>query len=428
MQTSLTIQPISYVIGNVQLPGSKSISNRILLLAAMSKGITNIYNLLCSDDTRHMLNALKTIGITIKKFNNDNHCTIYGNTNAFYHNYNKKIFLGNSGTSMRSLVAVFSLGNNKIELTGDKRMQERPINDLVNALRQGGAIINYINDTKFPPISLEGGFIGGNICINGNISSQFLTALLIACPLASKDTYISVKDQLVSKPYIDITLQLIKKFGVHIIHNNYKTFLIKGNQQYVSPQSLYIEGDMSSGSYFLAAAAIKGKKVKINGVGVNSIQGDIQFTKILKKMGAIINIKENYITCQKNYLQSVNLDMNHIPDAAMTIAIVALFAQGTTVIRNIYNWRVKETDRILAMSTELRKIGAIVKEGKNYISVTPPNCFQYAVINTYNDHRIAMCFALIALSEVAVTILNPECTFKTYPNFFKHLLSISVFK
>lgn len=428
MKNFITLKPISYVNGNIELPGSKSISNRVLLLSAITKGVTKITNLLKSEDTKYMLNALQAIGIEFELFNNDTVCLIKGNINAFKNNYQKKLFLGNAGTVMRPLIAVFSLGKNSIELTGTTRMKERPINHLVDALRQGGACISYTEKVNYPPVCLKGGFIGGDIVIDGNISSQFLTGLLIISPLAKQDTYITIKGHLVSKPYVDMTLDVMKQFGIKIINNNYVSFIIKGNQNYCSPGYFLIEGDASSASYFLAAAAIKGKKVKVSGIGSNSIQGDINFANILKKMGAIVRIKENFISCQKGYLKSIDLDMNTMPDVAMTLAIVALFAEGKTVIRNIYNWRVKETDRLSAMAKELKKVGAIVNEGKDYISITPPKQFNSAVINTYEDHRIAMCFSLIALSEVSVTILNPQCTNKTFPEYFKKLLSISISK
>ncbi|MDE5285323.1 MAG: 3-phosphoshikimate 1-carboxyvinyltransferase, partial [Buchnera aphidicola] len=324
------------------------------------------------------------------------------------------LFLGNAGTAMRPLLAALSLNKNKVLFTGDDRMHERPIAHLVNALQQGGSYIKYKKNEGYPPILSYGGFIGGSIVLDGSISSQFLTSLLISAPLAIKNTTIFIKGNLVSKPYIDITLSLIKNFGVDIEHKNYSVFYITGNQTYKSPGEYRIEGDASSASYFLAAAAIKGGSVKVIGVGKKSIQGDIKFANILEKMGAIISWTDYSITCTRNSLYGIDLDMNHIPDTAMTIAIVALFSKGTTIIKNIYNWRVKETDRLSAMAIELRKIGAMVIEGKDFLSITPPKIFKHANINTYNDHRIAMCFSLISLSMTGVTILNPKCTSKTF--------------
>lgn len=425
MKDSFNLQPISYVTGTVHLPGSKSISNRVLLLSAMASGKTYLTNLLNSDDIQYMLKALKKIGIKYVLSDNKKECCIEGVGQAFQLSQPVSLFLGNAGTAMRPLLSALSLHKNNVVLSGDDRMHERPIKHLVNALRQGGAIIEYEKNKGYPPVHTRGGFTGGSIILNGNISSQFLTSLLMIAPLALKDTTIIIKGHLVSKPYIDITINLMQSFSISIEHNSYNIFYIKGRQQYKTPGQFMIEGDASSASYFLAAAAIKGGSVKVVGVGKNSIQGDIYFANVLEKMGAIIFWGDNCITCTRNELNAIDLDMNHIPDAAMTIAIVAVFAKGTTIIRNIYNWRVKETDRLSAMSTELRKIGAIVQEGKDYLSITPPVLFKYSDINTYNDHRMAMCFSLICLSEIGVNIMNPGCTTKTFPSYFKDFLSIS---
>ncbi|AHG60073.1 3-phosphoshikimate 1-carboxyvinyltransferase [Buchnera aphidicola] len=426
MQDSFNLKPISSVNGTIYLPGSKSISNRVLLLASLAKGTTYLNNLLNSDDVKHMLQALKKIGIHYHLSDNKKECHIEGIGHAFQLSKPISLFLGNAGTAIRPLLSALSLNlNNDVILSGDDRMHERPIKDLVDALRQGGAIIEYEKNKGYPPIRTKGGFIGGSILLNGNISSQFLTSLLIAAPLASQNTTIFITGDLVSKPYIDITLNLIKSFSVNIQHDSYRVFYITGQQQYKTPGKFIVEGDASSASYFLAAAAIKGGLVKVVGIGKKSVQGDINFANVLEKMGAIIYWEDNSITCVRNKLQAIDLDMNHIPDAAMTIAIVALFAKGTTIIRNIYNWRVKETDRLSAMAIELKKIGAIVEEGKDFLSITPPISFKYCNINTYNDHRIAMCFSLIALSKVGVNILNPGCTAKTFPSYFKYFLSIS---
>ncbi|QCI22173.1 3-phosphoshikimate 1-carboxyvinyltransferase [Buchnera aphidicola] len=427
MQDSFYLKPISYINGTITLPGSKSISNRVLLLASMAKGTTYLSNLLSSHDTQYMLDALKTLGINYYLSDNKKKCCIEGIGQPFKLSKPITLFLGNAGTAMRPLLAALSLYKNDIVLSGDKRMQERPIQHLVEALEQGGAYIEYKNNQGYPPIRIKGGFMGGEIMLNGNISSQFLTSLLISSPLASKDTTIFIKGTLVSKPYVDITLKLIKSFAVNIKHDSYKIFYIKGQQQYKTPGNYTIEGDASSASYFLAASAIKGGSVKVIGIGKNSIQGDIEFANILQKMGAIIEWGNDFIICTRNKLNAIDLDMNHIPDAAMTIAIVALFSTGTTIIRNIYNWRVKETDRLSAMTIELRKIGAIVEEGKDFLSITPPIAFKYSDIDTYNDHRMAMCFSLICLSGTSVNIMNPSCTSKTFPSYFEDFLSISRF-
>ncbi|XBC40547.1 MAG: 3-phosphoshikimate 1-carboxyvinyltransferase [Buchnera aphidicola (Nurudea yanoniella)] len=425
MEKTLTLDPISLVDGTVQLPGSKSISNRVLLLSSMSDGITNIHNLLFSDDTKYMLNALKIFGINFVLSKNNTVCEIQGRSDPLYANKEISLFLGNAGTAVRFLTAVLSLNNNNVLLTGDSQMKKRPIKHLVDALKQGGANIQYSAVKNYLPIYIRGGFSGGEITVDGSISSQFLTALLIASPLAKLDSKITIKGKLVSQPYIDMTLKLIKKFKVNIINDSYNFFYIKGNQRYQSPGNYLIEGDASSASYFLASAAIKGGSVCVTGVGSNSIQGDTEFSKVLKKMGAFVTVGKNFIYCRKGTLRGIDLDLNRIPDAAMTIAIVALFSKGDTVIKNIYNWRVKETDRLSAMSIELKKIGAKIQEGNDYIHISPPKKFCYARINTYNDHRMAMCFSLIALSNVKVTLLNPDCVNKTFPNYFDELKFIS---
>ncbi|CCP06772.1 3-phosphoshikimate 1-carboxyvinyltransferase [Erwinia amylovora MR1] len=326
---------------------------------------------------------------------------------------------------MRPLAAALCIGGNDIILTGEPRMKERPIGHLVDALRQGGADVDYLEQVDYPPLRVKGGFSGGEITVDGSVSSQFLTALLMAAPLAKNDSQIIIKGDLVSKPYIDITLKLMATFGVVVDNNDYHTFRIRGQQQYQATSEYLVEGDASSASYFLAAAAIKGGTVKVTGIGRNSMQGDIRFADVLEKMGASVEWGDDYIACTRGELKAVDLDMNHIPDAAMTIATTALFAQGTTVMRNIYNWRVKETDRLAAMATELRKVGAEVEEGYDFIRITPSAKIACAQIATYNDHRMAMCFSLVALSSTPVTILDPNCTAKTFPDYFTQLARIS---
>ncbi|ELL4283070.1 3-phosphoshikimate 1-carboxyvinyltransferase [Salmonella enterica] len=422
---SLTLQPIARVDGAINLPGSKSVSNRALLLAALACGKTVLTNLLDSDDVRHMLNALSALGINYTLSADRTRCDITGNGGALRAPGALELFLGNAGTAMRPLAAALCLGQNEIVLTGEPRMKERPIGHLVDSLRQGGANIDYLEQENYPPLRLRGGFIGGEIEVDGSVSSQFLTALLMTAPLAPEDTTIRVKGELVSKPYIDITLNLMKSFGVEIANHHYQQFVVKGGQQYHSPGRYLVEGDASSASYFLAAGAIKGGTVKVTGIGRKSMQGDIRFADVLEKMGATITWGDDFIACTRGELHAIDMDMNHIPDAAMTIAITALFAKGTTTLRNIYNWRVKETDRLFAMATELRKVGAEVEEGHDYIRITPPAKLQHADIGTYNDHRMAMCFSLVALSDTPVTILDPKCTAKTFPDYFEQLARMS---
>ena len=427
----ITLNPILRVEGEINLPGSKSLSNRALLLAALAHGTTEVTNLLDSDDIRHMLNALKSLGVSYELSSDKTVCTITGVGGAFNWQNGLSLFLGNAGTAMRPLAAALCLkGQQEAEvvLTGEPRMKERPIKHLVDALVQVGANVQYLEQEGYPPLAIRNtGLQGGKVQIDGSISSQFLTALLMAAPLAEGDMEIQIMGELVSKPYIDITLALMKDFGVTVENQNYQTFIVKGNQSYISPKRYLVEGDASSASYFLAAGAIKGK-VKVTGIGKNSIQGDRLFADVLEKMGAKITWGEDFIQAEQAPLHGVDMDMNHIPDAAMTIATTALFAEGETVIRNIYNWRVKETDRLSAMATELRKIGAEVEEGEDFIRIQPLALaqFQAAEIATYNDHRMAMCFSLISLSNTSVTILDPKCTAKTFPTYFSEFEKLSI--
>ena len=427
----ITLSPISAVEGTINLPGSKSLSNRALLLAALAKGTTKVANLLDSDDIRHMLNAFSSLGVKYQLSDDKTICEIEGLGGSFNIQDGLSLFLGNAGTAMRPLTAALCLKGQKtgeIILTGESRMKERPILHLVDALHQAGAEIRYLENEGYPPLAIRNsGIKGGKLKIDGSISSQFLTALLMSAPLAENDTEIEIIGELVSKPYIDITLSMMKDFGVHIENHDYQKFYVKCNQSYISPGKYLVEGDASSASYFLAAGAIKGK-VKVMGIGKNSIQGDRLFADVLEKMGAKITWGEDFIQAEHDELHGIDMDMNHIPDAAMTIATTALFANSETVIRNIYNWRVKETDRLTAMATELRKIGAEVEEGEDFIRIQPLafNQFKHADIETYNDHRMAMCFSLIALSNTSVSILDPKCTSKTFPKFFYEFEKICI--
>jgi len=423
---TLTLKPISKIDGEINLPGSKSLSNRALLLAALAEGTTEIFNLLESDDTRHMLNALKQLGIKYTLSEDKTRCTIEGNAGPISSEKVQELFLGNAGTAMRPLCAALCLGEGTYLLTGEPRMKERPISHLVDALREAGANITYKENEGYPPLEIEAnGLNGADVKIEGAISSQFLTALLLAAPMAKEDMTISIIGELVSKPYIDITLHIMKEFGVEVLNENYETFSIKGGQTYKAVDSFMVEGDASSASYFLAAAAIKGGTVKVTGIGKNSIQGDVAFVDVLEKMGATVEWGDDFVSVTRGELNAIDMDFNHIPDAAMTIATTALFAKGTTTLRNIYNWRVKETDRLFAMATELRKVGAEVEEGEDYLKIIPPKVLKHAAIDTYDDHRMAMCFSLLALDPASVTINEPECTAKTFPTYFEVLKSIS---
>jgi len=422
---SLTLQPIHKVAGEINLPGSKSLSNRALLLAALAEGESEITNLLDSDDIAHMLNALRKLGVTYALAEDKTRCRLVGNRGAFQRTGSIELFLGNAGTAMRPLCAALCLGRGEYVLTGEPRMEERPIGSLVTSLRQAGGQINYLKNQGYPPLKIvANGLAGGAITIDGSISSQFVTALLMASPLAQADTTITVAGDLVSKPYIDMTLHMMAQFGVAVQNRHYLEFKIQGGQRYRSPGRVLVEGDASSASYFLAAAAIKGGAVKVTGIGKQSIQGDVRFVDVLAAMGAIVEWGDDYVLVKRGGLKGIDMDMNHIPDAAMTIATTALFAEGKTAIRNIYNWRVKETDRLAAMTTELRKVGAAVVEGHDFIEIQPPAQLQHANIDTYNDHRMAMCFSLLALGPQSVTINDPKCTAKTFPDYFDKLQSI----
>ena len=415
----LTLDPIAKVSGEVNVPGSKSLSNRALLLAALAEGETELTNLLDSEDIEHMLNALTKLGVSYRLSEDKTQCVVQGNGGAFNVAEPLELFLGNAGTAMRPLCAALAASNVDTVLTGEPRMEERPIGDLVDALREADAEVTYLKNEGFPPLQIKGKTLnGGEMSVDGSVSSQFLTALLMAAPLFSGDVTIRIKGELVSKPYIDITLDTMAKFGVTVENDNYQMFTVSSDAKYIAPGKFMVEGDASSASYFLAAGAIKGGTVRVTGIGQNSIQGDIRFADVLEAMGATVVWNDEYVEITGAPLKGVNMDMNHIPDAAMTIATTALFAEGPTTMTNIYNWRVKETDRLAAMATELQKLGAKVEEGHDYIKVWPTDSLKHAEIDTYNDHRIAMCFSLVALSDTPVTINDPGCTRKTFPDYF----------
>lgn len=422
---TLTLQKINGVQGTVHLPGSKSISNRVLLLAALAQGETRISNLLHSDDIEHMLNALTSLGVSFQLSECKSKCLVQGLGGLFKHPAPLELFLGNAGTAMRPLTAALAASNVNVTLTGEPRMYERPIGHLVDALRQLDADISYLQQEGFPPLQIRGKALnGGTIKIDGSISSQFLTAVLMVAPLLDADSEIDIVGELVSKPYIDITLALMNRFGVNVENQNYQKFVIAGRQQYQSPGDWLVEGDASSASYFLAAAAIGGS-IKVTGIGKHAVQGDIRFADALEAMGATVEWGDDYISVTRNQLNGIDRDYNAIPDAAMTIATTALFAKGPTLIRNVYNWRVKETDRLHAMATELRKVGAEVEEGEDYLKVTPPAVIKHASIATYNDHRMAMCFSMLAFADCGVTIEDPDCTRKTFPQYFEVFSSLA---
>ncbi len=426
---SITLHSANQVGGTIKLPGSKSISNRTLLLAAFSTGVTEIRDLLTSDDTARMLEALEKLDILLEKIG-ENDWRVTGNGGKLSVKQ-ANLFLGNAGTAFRPLTAALALSQGDFKLSGIARMHERPIGDLVNALRQAGAYIEYLEKEGYPPLKVSPASIASSnpIKIRGDVSSQFLTALLMALPLTGQAFTIELVGELISKPYIEITLNLMRRFGVDVHRDGWERFNIPANSQYQSSQEIYVEGDASSASYFLAAGAIAAGThgLIIEGVSSDSIQGDIKFADEIIKMGAIIEYGTNSIIVKRavGKLKAIDLDCNHIPDAAMTLAILALFANGTSTLRNIASWRVKETDRISAMATELRKVGAIVEEGPDYIRITPPEKLSSnAVIDTYDDHRMAMCFSLVSLGGVPIVINDPKCVGKTFPDYFERLATI----
>lgn len=422
MQT-LTLAPAPALAGQVTIPGSKSISNRALLLAAQAQGQTRIQNLLDSDDIRHMLTALKQLGINIESRGNEQ--IVEGVAGPLVTTDNSyELDLGLAGTAYRPLAAALTAGRGEFILDGTKRMRERPVAPLVDGLRQLGAQIDYLGSDGLPPIRVTGtGLNGGSVRIPGDLSSQFLTSLLMAAPLARDTVVVEIEGEQVSKPYLAITLHLMAQFGVTVQHDNFQRFEI-APATYRSPETLLVEGDASSASYFLAAGAIAGAGVTVFGVGKESVQGDVAFVEVLEAMGASVERAASSITVRPGSLKGVDLDLNAIPDAAMTLAVLALFADGPSTIRNIYNWRVKETDRLAAMSTELRKLGATVVEGLDFISITPPDALVPATIDTYGDHRMAMCFSLACLGGIPVTINDPDCVSKTFPGYFDRFESL----
>ncbi|MGD8416196.1 MAG: 3-phosphoshikimate 1-carboxyvinyltransferase, partial [Pseudomonadales bacterium] len=420
---ALTLAPTPALAGTVILPGSKSISNRVLLLAALASGRTEIRNLLDSDDVRHMIDALTALGVPVTR--QDAHWLVDGRAGPLAQtDLDLSLHLGLAGTAYRPLAAALTLGRGRFVLDGTARMRERPVAPLVDGLLQLGAEIEYLGNEGYPPIRVIGtGLTGGRVRMRGDLSSQFLTSLLMSAPLAAGRVVIEIEGEQVSKPYLAITVHLMARFGVTLTHQDFQRFEIEP-QSYRSPGSVLVEGDASSATYFLAAGAIAGGGVTVVGLGADSVQGDVAFLDVLEAMGAVVSRAAESITVRPGRLKGVDLDLNAIPDAAMTVAVLALFAEGRTTIRNIYNWRVKETDRLAAMSTELRKLGATVVEGLDFLSITPPRSLVPATIDTYGDHRMAMCFSLACLGGVPVTINDPECVSKTFPDYFERFESL----
>jgi 3-phosphoshikimate 1-carboxyvinyltransferase len=457
----LDLGPLRHAAGTVRLPGSKSISNRVLLLAALAEGSTEIVDLLASDDVDRMLEALERLGVQVDRVSRAR-VVVHGCGGRFPGRA-ADLNLGNAGTAFRPLTAALAMSGGHYKLFGVARMHERPIGDLVDALRALGADIRYLGNEGFPPLEIRPAIVaGGKVAVRGTVSSQFLTALLMAAPLARGALVIEVEGELISKPYIEITLNLMDRFGVRVTRDGWKSFALPAGAGYRSPGALHVEGDASSASYFLAAGAIAGGPVRVEGVGRDSVQGDIRFAEALSRMGARLAVGPNWIEARapaSGRLKAFDLDLNHIPDAAMTLAVTALFGDGPSRLRNIASWRVKETDRLSAMATELRKVGAEVEEGADYLVVSPPHASglsshapgaapdasrstpdsheasrlaphppgltPHAAIDTYDDHRMAMCFSLVALGGVAVRINDPGCVAKTFPDYFERFAELT---
>ena len=430
----IEIGPFTKAEGVVALPGSKSISNRVLLLSALAKGTTRLKGLLDADDTRVMRAALKTLGVAIDESDGD--CVVHGCAGQLPKDH-ADLFMGNAGTAIRPLTAALAILGGDYRLHGVPRMHERPIGDLVDGLRMVGAEVAYEQNEGYPPLKLSKGQIRIDevIKVRGDVSSQFLTALLMALPLvATREICIEVIGELISKPYIDITLKLMSRFGADVRNDQWQRFYIPANagQPYTSPGTLPVEGDASSASYFLAAGAIGHGPVRVTGVGRHSIQGDVAFAEALNQMGANVMAGDDWIEVRgvdtpSGRLQGITLDCLAIPDAAMTLAVAALFAEGTTTLTGIASWKVKETDRIAAMAKELQKMGALVEAGDDYIKVSPPQ--QWITpsegIDTYDDHRMAMCFSLATFGPLKVRINEPACVAKTFPEYFKEFAGIA---
>jgi 3-phosphoshikimate 1-carboxyvinyltransferase len=423
----ITLKASKQVRGCIKLPGSKSITNRVLLMAALGSGVTKLIDPLRSEDTDQMINALIKLGVSVKEVNDDKKTLEIKGTEHNFPNKDTNLFLGNSGTTFRPLAAVLAMMRGSYNLSGIERMHERPIKDLVDALEQMGSSIQYEKNHGYPPITIKNKSIeiSKPIKIKGDISSQYLTALLIAGPISNNEFNIEVVGDLISKPYIDITLKLLTKFNIFYNNDNWRLFSLKKDSVYRNPTKIFVEGDASSASYFFAAASLAGS-IEIKGINKDSIQGDLKFLDIISKMGAKIEYKSDSIQVSRaSSLKGLEIDCIEIPDAAMTLAIMAVFADKPTKLKNIGSWRVKETDRILAMNNELTKMGVEVSTTHDSMTVFPQKQLNDNIsIETYNDHRIAMCFSLFCLKNLNITIQDPNCVNKTYPDYFKDLKSV----
>jgi 3-phosphoshikimate 1-carboxyvinyltransferase len=423
----LDLVPVTRAAGTIALPGSKSISNRTLLLAALAQGETTVRGLLDADDVDRMHDAITTLGIRIDPLPGTRDFRVHGQGGGVPVK-EARLFLGNAGTAIRPLTAVLAFAGGSYELSGVARMHERPIGDLVDALRILGADIRYLGNSGFPPLAIGRGRAGAagvadRVTVRGDVSSQFTSALLMALPMLTSArghaVAVDIAGELISKPYVAITTNLMRRFGVAVAQEGWDSFTVPAGARYASPGSIRVEGDASTASYFLAAGALGGGPVRVTGVGRQSVQGDVAFADVLGRMGALIRSGDDWIEAAAGAaLHGVTVDCVAIPDAAMTLAVVALFARGPTTLTGIASWRVKETDRIAAMASELRKLGATVDAGSDHLTIHPPSRLEPATIDTYDDHRMAMCFSLAAFGGVPVRIVDPDCVRKTFPGYF----------
>lgn len=431
----LDLAPIRGARGEMQLPGSKSVSIRALLLASLADGETRLSGLLDSDDTRVMREALRACGVSLIEREGSWH--VQGALQ--FPRREADIFVGNSGLSIRTLVAVLAFMDGRYRLSGVPRMHERPIGDLVDALTPLGAAIRYEAQPGYPPLLIEPARsrAGQAVRVRGDASSQFLTGILQSAPLLARerDLVVQVEGELISRPYIDLSIALMRRFGVEVAvgsdANGAPRYCVAAGARYRAPGDMAVEGDASSASYFLALGALTGGPVRVQGMGRSSLQGDVKFADAISAMGVRITQGDNWTEAASPGLASgfrlsaFDTDFNHIPDAAMTAAVLALFADGPSVLRNIGSWRVKETDRIAAMAAELAKLGAGIEAGADYLRITPPEALKPATIDTYDDHRMAMCLSLAACGGVPVRINDPGCVAKTFPDYFAQLAALT---
>lgn len=416
----IEIKPLAVARGTVSAPSSKSYTNRAYLLAALAEGTVRLERPLFSDDTRYMKQALEQFGIACRE---EAEAVVVAGTGGALRVPEREIFVGNAGTTMRFLTTFASLAPGAVTLTGDERMRQRPIEDLLQCLRQMGVKAESVNQNQCPPVIIHGGHPkGGSLRLPGDKSSQYLTSILLCAPCFAGDTTVEIEGDLTSKSYVDITLDIMKTFGVTVVNESYRRFRIDAGQRYRA-QTYRVEGDASSASYFFAAAAVTGGEVTVTHLNPKSVQGDIQFPRVLEQMGCEVNIGDEKITVRGKPLRGITINMNNMPDVVQTLAVVALFAEGTTTLTGIGNLRIKETDRIQALETELTRLGARVQAGDDFISIEPGD-LKPAAIETYNDHRMAMSFAVAGLRLTGIRIKNPKCVDKSFPDFFDRFQQI----